>query len=65
MIGFKCNCAVCHRLISKKDKKNYPFEIGGIKLCYDHFQMALCAGLLLEGTDDERHFIDANDIRLL
>lgn len=21
MIDFKCNCAICHRLISKKDKK--------------------------------------------
>lgn len=30
MIDFKCNCAICHRLISKKDKKNYPFEIDGI-----------------------------------
>jgi hypothetical protein len=29
MIDFKCNCAICHRLISKK---NYPFEIDGIKL---------------------------------
>lgn len=46
MIDFKCNCAICHRLISKKDKKNYPFEIDSIKLCYNHFQMVLRAGLL-------------------
>ena len=48
MIDFKCNCAICHRLISKK---NYPFEIDGIKLCYNHFQMVLRAGLLFEGID--------------
>lgn len=62
MIDFKCNYAICHRLISKK---NYPFEIDGIKLCYNHFQMVLRAGLLFEGIDDEWHFINADDIRLL
>lgn len=62
MIDFKCNCAICHRFISKK---NYPFEIDGIKLCYNHFQMVLRAGLLFEGIDDEWHFINADDIRLL
>lgn len=65
MIDFECNCVICHRPISKENKKNYPFEIDGIKLCYNHFQMALCAGLLLEGMDDEWHFININDIKLL
>lgn len=65
MIDFKCNCAICHKLISKKDREQYQHEVDGIKLCIKHFKMLLVNGLLFEGMDDEWHFTNSKNIELL
>lgn len=65
MIDFNCTCAICHKLIGKKDKERYQHEVDDIKLCYNHFRMMLRAGLLFEGADDDWHFINCEDIKLL
>lgn len=65
MIDFKCNCAICHKLISKKDRERYQHEVDGIKLCFKHYEMLLKNGLLIEGMDDEWHFAPEKDVEEL
>lgn len=61
MILFNKRCEIC----GKPTSDQYVNEIDDHIICIHHFRMLLEAGLLLEGMDDEWHFINANDIRLL
>lgn len=58
MIDFKKHCCICLKLGCKH-------EIDNLYLCDKHFDMLLCAGQLFEGEDDEWHFENKEDLKLL
>ena len=56
MIDFKKNCCICHKL-------GCNHEIDGQYLCYNHFIMAIA--MAFEGQDDEWHFENEEDLKLM
>lgn len=53
MIQFDKRCEICGMPISGLQ----AFDIDGHIVCLTHFRMLLAAGLLLEGMDEEWHFV--------
>lgn len=57
MVDFKKNCCICHKLGCKS-------EIDGYYLCDKHRLMVI-GTMTFEGPDDEWHFDNEEDLKLM